>query len=118
MAHNHFAGKRVVVDYAEVAAHVPDGDRSWVTIMTHAHREDAFVLERLVDRDYAYLGMMGSAAKVRQIFADLESRGIPRPRLERVHAPIGVAIGSHTPAEIAVSIAAEIIAVLNRAGTS
>jgi xanthine dehydrogenase accessory factor len=85
--------------------------------MTHAHSADALVLEALVDRSYAYLGMMGSSSKVRRIFAALEEKGIAAELLDRVHAPIGVAIASHTPAEIAVSIAAEIISIRNRGGS-
>jgi xanthine dehydrogenase accessory factor len=58
-----------------------------------------------------YLGLIGSARKVRGVFAKLAGEGVPGERLRRVHAPIGVEIGATTPEEIAVSILAEMTAV-------
>jgi xanthine dehydrogenase accessory factor len=113
MAANHFAHERRVVDFEHIADEVPDGERSWVTIMTFGHQHDRQVLERLLGRSYAYLGLMGSKAKVARTFADMRKDGAPRAHLEDVRSPIGLAIGSHTPEEIAVSIAAEIIAARN-----
>ncbi len=111
MSANGWAHERRVVDYAEIARHVPDGDRSWVVIMTHGHSRDADVLGRLAGRSLRYLGMLGSPAKVRQVFAQLERDGVPADHLASVRAPVGISIGSHTPAEIAVSIAAELVAI-------
>jgi len=56
---------------------------------------------------------MGSKAKVKTIFQQLEQEGISSDLLQRVHSPIGVEILSQTPEEIAISIAAELIAVKN-----
>jgi xanthine dehydrogenase accessory factor len=81
--------------------------------MTHGHLADETVLEQLAPLSFAYLGMMGSAAKVAGIFERLISRGISKRDLDRVRAPIGLPIGSKTPPEIALSIAAEIIRVKN-----
>jgi xanthine dehydrogenase accessory factor len=50
---------------------------------------------------------------VRQLFANLQRDGVPEERLRRVRAPVGLEISSHTPEEIAISIAAEIIAAKN-----
>jgi xanthine dehydrogenase accessory factor len=58
-----------------------------------------------------YVGLIGSARKVRGVFAKLAGEGVPGERLRRVHAPIGVEIGAVTPEEIAVSILAEMTAV-------
>jgi len=115
MAVNGFAHERRVVDYARIADEVPAGERSWVTIMTFGHEHDRRVLEGLLGRRYAYLGLMGSRAKVARMLADFRRGGIPEEHLAAVRAPIGLAIGSHTPEEIAVSIAAEIIALRNGA---
>ncbi|MGD9253612.1 MAG: XdhC family protein [Holophagae bacterium] len=110
---NTFAHERRVVDYADVAEHVPDGPRSWVVIMTYGHAHDRFVLERLLGRDYAYLGVLGSKAKIRAMFAEMTADGTSPELIETVRAPVGLAIGSHTPEEIAVSIAGEMIALRN-----
>jgi xanthine dehydrogenase accessory factor len=58
--------------------------------------------------------MIGSKAKIAKIFASLEESGVERARLAKVHAPIGLDIDAEGPAEIAVAIAAELIAVKNR----
>jgi xanthine dehydrogenase accessory factor len=58
-----------------------------------------------------YLGLIGSARKVRGVFSRLKESGVSEERMRRVHAPIGLAIGAVTPEEIAVSILAEVTAV-------
>ena len=110
---NTWAHERRIVDYDSVSEHVPDGERSWVVIMTYGHVHDRHVLENLLGRQYAYLGVLGSKAKIRTMFADMEAKGTTTEALDRVHSPVGFSIGSHTPEEIAISIAAEIIAVRN-----
>jgi xanthine dehydrogenase accessory factor len=114
MAANRWAHEQHVVDYDFIGDHVEEGERSWVVIMTFGHVHDREVLERLLGKEFAYLGLMGSEAKVRQMFAGMMENGIPENLLEGVRAPLGVPIGSHTPEEIAISIAAEIIATRNR----
>jgi xanthine dehydrogenase accessory factor len=116
MEANTWAHERRVVDYEHVADHVCDGDRSWVVVMTYGHAHDRRVLEGLLGRPYAYLGVLGSKAKIKKMFADMRTEGASADALEQVHAPVGLAIGSHTPEEIAVSIAGEIIAIRNRKG--
>ncbi len=114
MRANRYAHEQRVVDYRGIGNHVDDGDRSWVVIMTFGHEHDRMVLEGLLDKRLAYLGVMGSKAKIRQMFAAMTADGTPESLLEAVRAPLGLAIGSHTPEEIAISVAAEIIAVRNR----
>ncbi|MCJ7755771.1 MAG: XdhC family protein [Thermoanaerobaculales bacterium] len=114
MEANIYAHERRVVDYEEVAEHVPAGDRSWVVIMTYGHIHDRKVLGNLVGRDYAYIGVLGSRAKIHSMFDHMKKEGVPPESLERVHAPVGLSIRSHTPEEIAISIAGEIISVRNR----
>jgi xanthine dehydrogenase accessory factor len=58
-----------------------------------------------------YVGLIGSARKVRGVFEKLRGEGVSEERLRRVHAPIGIAVGAVTPEEIAVSILAEMTAV-------
>jgi len=114
MAANRWAHEQKVIPFDDIGAHVGEGDRSWVVIMTFGHSHDRQVLEGLLGRNYAYLGLMGSKAKVRQMYTAMVADGAPEADLEEVRAPVGMSIGSHTPEEIAVSIAAEIIAIRNR----
>ena len=65
-----------------------------------------------------YIGMIGSQRKVIAIYKELEREGISREQLERVYAPMGVDIGAITPEEIAVSVAAELIAIRRNSATA
>lgn len=84
-------------------------------IVTRGHNHDEEALSQLVDRDAAYVGMIGSKRKIRLIFDDLLAEGVSQESLDAVHAPVGLEIGSQTVMEIAVSILAELIAVRNLA---
>lgn len=81
----------------------------YVLATTRGHRFDAEIVEATAASDARYVGMLGSARKKAVIWKTLESRGVPRTALERVRVPIGDRIGADTPAEIAVSVVAELI---------
>ena len=83
--------------------------------MTYGHKHDRRVVEKLLNHNVRYLGLMGSASKVKRLFADMEVSGADSDALARVRAPIGMTIRSHTPEEIAVSVAAELIGIRNGA---
>jgi len=68
-------------------------------------------MRSLAARDLTYLGLIGSRAKIVRINQALLADGLPAECLERVHAPIGLDIGAVTPAEIAISIVAELVAI-------
>ncbi|UCD16817.1 MAG: XdhC family protein [Candidatus Zixiibacteriota bacterium] len=88
---------------------------SYIVIVTRSHKFDQPILARVINEDCAYIGMIGSKAKVAGVYASLEETGIDRNSLERVHAPIGLDIKAEGPYEIAVAILAELIATKNRA---
>ncbi len=84
---------------------------AYVVIVTRGHQGDLEAMRALAVRDLRYLGLIGSRAKVARIRSALVEEGMPTECLDRVHSPIGLDIGAVTPAEIAVSILAELIAV-------
>ena len=84
---------------------------SYAVIVTRGHQNDLDAMRALAARDLKYLGLIGSRAKVVRIFDALLAEGMPPECLQRVHAPIGIDIGAVTPAEIAISILAELIAI-------
>ena len=104
VAGDRAAHERVVRPFEELAEVVRPGRTSFAAIMTHSHERDAVALAALEPLELGYLGLLGSRAKVRRIVGDREMPAW-------FHAPMGLPIGSATPAEIAVSIAAEMIAV-------
>jgi xanthine dehydrogenase accessory factor len=104
------ADQLICGDPARVAELCAIGEGSHVVIVTHSHQHDAAALRAVVDSPAAYVGMIGSANKVRAIFAQLADDGVEPELLARVHSPIGLDIGAETPAELALCIMAEIVA--------
>ncbi len=99
----------------DIADQLGVDERSFLVVVTHGHTNDEEVLRWAVESPACYVGMMASRRKVAQIKQHLVDAGIAEAKLDRVHTPIGLDIGAITPAEIAVSIAAEMIRV--RRGT-
>ena len=110
---NQFADEKQIVQYSNVTSFVPEGFNVYVVIVTFAHKSDEQVLEQMLGKDIKYLGLMGSAKKIETISENLKQKGFTEEQLKNVHAPIGFPINSETPAEIAVSIAAQVVAVKN-----
>ena len=99
-------------------AGIPIHAGSHVILVTRGHRYDYECLLHLLQGDTlpGYLGLIGSRRRIRATFAQLFAEHIPRERIERIRAPLGLDIGAQTPAEIAVAIAAELV-LLHRRGT-
>jgi len=127
----------VIDDRAEFASPLrfPDADRlivsepgqalrdltieedAFIVIVTRGHRDDAAALRACVRSRAAYVGMIGSRTKVEQAREEFIRQGwATAEEFDRVHSPIGLAIGSRTVEEIAVSIAAELVRVRSRRG--
>ncbi len=112
-----------------IATDTPDAELraappgSYIAILTHSHALDfELALAALARSDWRYLGMIGSRAKRVQLARKLAERGLPADALDRVTCPIGVAGGaaagpirSKEPGAIAVAVAAELLAVRERA---
>lgn len=90
---------------------------TYAIIVTRGHAHDEEALFHLAPTAAGYVGMIGSKRKIKLIFDDLLAKGIGAETLRRVHAPLGLDIGSQTVPEIAVSIVAELIARRNRGAT-
>lgn len=111
--------RRAAFDDADPFDGVPIDTRTSIALVTRGHRWDFDCLTRLLDAPARprYIGMIGSRRRVRAAFLALRRAGVPRRELAAIHAPIGLDIGAETPAEIAVSIMAELIQV-RRGGES
>ncbi|MBI3072091.1 MAG: XdhC family protein [Deltaproteobacteria bacterium] len=83
----------------------------WIVIVTRSHALDQEILERVAPERCVYVGMIGSQRKVERAKMRARSAGLDADALARIHAPIGLSLGAVTPAEIAVSIAAELVKV-------
>ena len=98
-------------EYEEVFPKLIVHEGSYLVIVTRGHRDDMRVLKWAVGSNARYIAMIGSKRKVINVVRELEKEGIPAARFERIFAPMGLEIAAITPEEIAVSVAAEMIAV-------
>jgi xanthine dehydrogenase accessory factor len=107
-----FAASVVVEDIPTWLAQTTFSPSAYAVIVTRGHRHDLDALQALASRELRYLGLIGSRAKVARLYDQLliDSR-VTLEQLSHVHAPIGLDIGAVTPQEIAVSIAAELVAI-------
>lgn len=107
--------QRVICDSFENGLKQIPGDKdTYFVIVTRGHRFDQTCLETAMEKPHAYIGMMGSHARVARMKETLVEKGIAREKVEAVHTPVGLRIGAETPEEIAVSILAEIIQLKNQ----
>jgi xanthine dehydrogenase accessory factor len=110
---SRFPGTRQLVHSFDPAqwSSLPWGTTTYAVVVTRDHEHDYAVVRALVERDLAYLGLMGSRKKVADARHRLAAEGVSADQIDRLHAPIGLDIASETPAEIAISILAEVISV-------
>jgi xanthine dehydrogenase accessory factor len=107
------ASEIICAPYDEVERHIRFSPGAFIVIMTHGHEHDEQVLRLCLPHDSKYIGVIGSRRKSALLFERLKKDGFSDDALSRVHCPIGLPIPSHTPAEIAVSIVAQLIEVKN-----
>lgn len=82
-------------------------------VITHQHKDDEEIVEYCLDKPFKYLGCIGSKTKWEKFKARYKARGFTEEQFSRVTTPIGLDIGSETPFEIAISIAAQLIELNN-----
>ncbi len=111
---NIYANEKKIISYPSIAEQIPEDPAAFVVIMTNKYTDDKLVLSKLLDRGYKFVGVLGSNAKLDVMFEVLRKEGFSEHLLKKVHAPIGIKISSQTPLEIAISIAAQVIALKNK----
>lgn len=112
---NFPGAERVVLgSFENIGGEVQLTHRDYAVIMSPGHRHDLEVLCQVLAQGPCYIGCMGSRRKKAFLWEELARRGCSREQMESVHLPIGLDIGGETPAEIAVSVTAQLIQV--RAG--
>ena len=105
------AERIVRVDFMDPFADIPIHSTSHIVLVTRGHKYDFECLRHLLKTEVEppYVGMIGSRRRIRAAFSQLQGEGMPKDRLSRVRAPVGLDIGAETPVEIAVAVAAEIV---------
>ena len=103
------AEKVICGDYLRIADYMDLGEEDYVVVMTNGHSHDYDVQEQALRRKLAYIGVIGSRKKTAVVNQRLRDAGVPEEGIAQVHTPIGTNIKAVTPAEIAISIAGEMI---------
>jgi xanthine dehydrogenase accessory factor len=110
------ADQHLVCSLGELPRKTTIDSQTYLVLATRGVPVDVEGLPSLLDSPAAYLGVIGSRRRWETAAAELQARGIPASRLERVTSPMGLELNAETPEEIAVSILAEIV-MLRRGGT-
>jgi len=106
-------GARLVnSDPAAAARDLDISSGAFCVVVNPTHEKDQETILALAGRDLGYLGLMASSRKRKKVFSALKEHGVSEADLEEIHCPVGLNIGSETPEEIAVSIAAEMVAAM------
>ena len=99
----------IVSDYSDAGPAIAHPESTAVVVMTADYRTDVRALLGVAALPFPFLGLMGGRKKVERIFSLLREEGLSRETIDRIHAPVGLDIGSETPEEIAISIAAQVL---------
>lgn len=117
-AARHPLADRVIHTDRAFEAEVPETDsQTYLVIVTRCHATDKLIVKRYIERPFLYIGVIGSQSKAAQFRRELAEEGISKTALEKLHSPIGLPIGGKDPAEVAVSILAELVQTKNSAMT-
>ena len=111
---NRFAHEKRIISYTRLAETLQSTPDDYAVIMTIGYRQDKLIFRQLLERDWFYLGMLGSGQKLQTLREELAAEGLDPACWDRVFAPVGLPIFSKTAREIAVSIAAEMIREKNK----
>lgn len=108
--------KTMLIDNERVLDYIDVSEDDYICIMTRGHKADTIVQAQALKTAAKYIGVIGSARKVKGVFDKLKEMGFTDKDLKRIVTPIGLEIKAETPEEIAISIAAQLIMV--RANTT
>jgi xanthine dehydrogenase accessory factor len=100
----------------EAVLNIQTDERTAIVALTHDPRLDDMALLTALNSSAFYIGALGSRVNSHKRRENLAALGLAPHAIERLHGPIGLHIGSHTPAEIALSLMAEIVAIKNGVG--
>ncbi len=100
-------------DHAEILKKIPINKNTYIIIVTQGYEYDFRCLEVSIKSKAAYIGFISSKVKKVKFLRRLREKSFSEQLIEKIHAPMGLNIGAQTPEEIAISIAAEIIAKSN-----
>lgn len=114
MQANAFVHSKQTVEFETIEQFIPEGENTYVVIMSFGYRTDDIIIRRLLDKKFRFIGMLGSQEKMKKMYKNLLTDGFTQKQLDQIHAPIGLDIKSETAEEIAISVAAQLIQIKNK----
>ncbi len=104
------AERTIVGDYERIFDSLELRECDYVCVMTRGHQSDYVVQRQVLTKNACYVGVIGSRRKLETLTEKLMADGVTREQIDSCHSPIGLEIYAETPAEIAISVAGELIA--------
>lgn len=114
LENNNFAHEKLVINYHLINNYITESKNNYIAIMTNTYTDDKLLLSKLIKDKSAFLGVLGSKAKLQTMWEVLLKENFTQEELNSVYAPIGLNIKSESPEEIAISIAAQVIQLRNK----
>lgn len=105
------ADEVIIGEFTDIEKSIKITNNDYVVIMTRGHSYDYEILSQVLKTGAYYIGVIGSRAKIAKVNEKLRNSGVSQKDIDSIYTPIGIAIKAETPAEIAISIAAELIMV-------
>jgi xanthine dehydrogenase accessory factor len=112
---NTYSDFKKVIDFEEINKHIIESQQTYIVILTHNFQSDSQIIMALQSLKVKYIGVLGSKSKIKSMFKEMGKNSVDKAFLHTLDAPIGIPINSITPAEIAISIAAKVISIKNKA---
>jgi len=103
--------KTILIDKKHISDYIKIKSCDYICIMTRGHKDDLEMQAYSMTTDAKYIGVIGSRRKIASVSAKLKERGFTDEAISHISTPIGLEIQAETPAEIAISIAAQLIKV-------
>ena len=101
--------KRVITDFDEAARHIEHQSNTIAIVMTYSMASDIMALAGIIDKEFKWIGLMGSQSKIARIKHKLREQGFSDLQINKIVVSVGMGFNSDTPEEIAVSIAGKIL---------
>ncbi|EOH98843.1 xanthine dehydrogenase accessory protein XdhC [Enterococcus moraviensis ATCC BAA-383] len=103
------ADQRMVIDLGNIDASIQITEADYAIVMTRGHQFDFLLAKQLLNTPAHYIGVMGSKQKIATQIRKLKECSFSMSDIARINMPIGLKIKAETPAELAISVAGELI---------
>ena len=84
---NQFADEKKVINYDDIEKYLEEGDHTYIAIVSHTHETDKFTLQKVMNKNFKYVGMMGSKSKVKNVMDELRQLGCSEEKLKKYSLP-------------------------------